>query len=70
MAVDKLLIYFESEEPIVRRLGAAVVSCWADLPDKVKKKLLDRVSVILDTEPDAEDLDRKVKAFIASHGGR
>ena len=47
---EKLLIYFESEEHLVRRLGAAVVSCWSEMPGDMRDKLLERATRVLDED--------------------
>jgi len=65
-ADDKLLIYFDDEEHIVRRLGAAVVSCWAELPEEVRAKLIGRSDQVFD-EHESDRFDEQVKNFIAEH---
>ena len=63
---EKLLIYFESEEHLVRRLGAAVVSCWSEIPGDMRNKLLERAIRVLD-EDHSDHLDEQMKRFIADH---
>jgi hypothetical protein len=63
---DKLLIYFEDEEHIVRRLGAAVVSCWADLSKVARKKLLARASMVFDDQ-ETDHLEQQIAKFISAH---
>jgi len=63
---EKLLIYFESEEHLVRRLGAAVVSCWSEMPGDMRGKLLERATRVLDEDHSAH-LDEQMKRFIADH---
>jgi hypothetical protein len=63
---EKLLIYFEDEEHIVRRLGAAVVSCWADLSKVARKKLLARASMVFDDQ-ESDQLEQQIATFIAAH---
>lgn len=60
------LIYFESEEHLVRRLGAALVSCWSDIPKAVQDKLIDRAILVL-TEDHSEHLSEQLKRFTAAH---
>jgi hypothetical protein len=66
---EKLLIYFGDEEHIVRRLGAAVVSCWQELPEAVRTTLIERACRVLD-ELDAAQFEAQVKGFIATHSGQ
>jgi hypothetical protein len=46
----KLVIYFEDEEHIVRRLGAAAISCWDEIPRTIRAKLVERASKVLDAD--------------------
>jgi len=66
---QKLLIYFEDEEHIVRRLGAAVISCWEDIPKPVRAKLVERAMRVLDADETGE-FDRQLKSFIKQHTAR
>ena len=63
---DKLLVYFDDEEHIVRRLGAAVVSCWADLPSHVQEQLMSRSGEVLDADEDSE-FGSHLRTFLADH---
>ena len=63
---EKLLIYFEDEEHIVRRLGAAVVSCWADLSKVTRKKLLARASMVFD-DRETDHFEQQIATFISAH---
>ena len=60
------LIYFEGEEHLVRRLGAALVSYWTDVPADARKKLIERAILVLD-EDHSEHLAEQMKRFIAAH---
>lgn len=60
------LIYFEGEEPLVRRLGAALVSCWNDIPSETQNKLLDRAMLVLD-EDHSDQLSERMKQFVGAH---
>ncbi|MGD0188078.1 MAG: hypothetical protein ABSC25_22905 [Roseiarcus sp.] len=62
----KLLIYFEDEEHIVRRLGAAVISCWDEVPTPIRAKLVERAMRVLDVDETGE-FDRQLKNFIKQH---
>lgn len=63
---SKLLIYFDDEEHIVRRLGSAVISCWHALPEAVQNTLLDRASSVLDDDS-TEPFDREMRRFLLDH---
>ena len=63
---DKLLIYFESEEHLVRRLGAAVISCWTELPGPVRAHVIARAIKVLD-EDHSEHLGEQMKKFVSDH---
>jgi hypothetical protein len=63
---EKLLIYFDDEEHIVRRLGAAVVSCWVDLAEDVQNRLLARAAVVFD-DHESDHLEQQIVKFIAAH---
>ena len=63
---EKLLIYFDDEAHLVRRLGAAVISCWGDLPEDVRLKLVGQAKRVMDDdEPDL--VDRQIMRFIKDH---
>ena len=59
-------IYIEDEEHIVRRLGAAVISCWDEYPIPIRAKLVDRAMRVLDADETGE-FDRQLKNFITEH---
>ena len=65
----KLVVYFEEEEHIVRRLGAAVISCWEDIPKPVRAKLVERATRVLDADETGE-FDQQLKTFIKEHTAR
>ncbi len=60
------LIYFEGEEHLVRRLGAALVSCWNEIPKDAQENLIERAILVLD-EDRSEHLAEQLKSFIAAH---
>ena len=66
---EKLLTYFDDEEHLVRRLGAAVVSCWSDVPPDLRTKLMGRAAAILDDDDD-DRFSEHLSAFIAEHGSK
>ena len=66
---EKLLTYFDDEQHLVRRLGAAVVSCWFDLPQHLRSKIMRRASLVLDDDDD-KLFDEHLKKFIDEHGRR
>ena len=66
---DKLLVYFDHEEHLVRRLGAAVISCWAELPADVRYRLFERSIEVCD-DHETERLEEQFRLFIAEHSRR
>jgi hypothetical protein len=67
---EKLLVYFEDEEHIVRRLGAAVISCWEELPRPLRARLIEKAMKVLDADETGQ-FDAQLKNFIREHtGGR
>ena len=65
---NKLLIYFDDEAHLVRRLGAAVVACWGDLPDAIRTKLVDQAKRVVD-EHESDHIDEQIRTFISDHAG-
>jgi hypothetical protein len=65
-ADEGYLIYFEDEEHIVRRLGAAAISCWDQLPRPIRAKLMDQAAKILDEE-NASEFNAQLKNFVKQH---
>jgi hypothetical protein len=63
---ERLLIYFEDETDIVRRLGAATVSCWERLPAATRTMLIDQSLRVFDDE-ETPDAKRRLEAFIRQH---
>ena len=64
---EKLLIYFEDEEHIVRRLGAAVLACWDQLSDDAREKLIKHAEKVFDDE-ESERFGEHFEKFLAAHG--
>lgn len=69
MAVEsnKRLIYFENEEFLIRRLGAAVVVCWGELGPEVRDLLLDQAEQVLD-KTETDEFAERVQHLLAEHG--
>jgi hypothetical protein len=66
---EKLLIYFDDEQHIVRRLGAAVVACWDELPEAARSKIVERAKKVFD-EDATENFAAQLGAFLTAHGNR
>jgi len=64
----KFLIYFEDEAHLVRRLGAAVVACWSELPDAIRVKLIEQARHVKDDD-ESDHIGEQLKRFIADHTG-
>ncbi len=65
---EKLLIYFQDEQHIVQRLGAAVISCWEELPQSVRAMLVKQAMKVLDGD-ETDQFDLQLKNFIRQHTG-
>jgi hypothetical protein len=65
---EKLLIYFQDEQHIVQRLGAAVISCWEELPSPVRAMLVEQAMKVLDGD-ESDEFDIQLKNFIRQHTG-
>lgn len=65
---EKLSIYFQDEQHIVQRLGAAFVSCWEELPQPVCAKLVEQAMKVLDGG-ETDQFDKQLKNFIKQHSG-
>ncbi len=65
---EKLLIYYDNEAHVVRRLGAAVIACWDELSDDVRTKLVEQAKRVMD-EDDSERFDEQIASFIKDHTG-
>jgi len=60
------VIYFEAEEHIVRRLGAAVISCWGDIPRPLRAKLVERATRVLEAD-ETGTFERQLETFVREH---
>jgi len=65
---EKLLVYFQDEEHIVQRLGAAVISCWDELPLSVRSMLVEQAIKVLDGD-ESDHFDAQLENFIRQHTG-
>jgi hypothetical protein len=65
---EKLLVYFDDEEHIVRRLGAAVISCWDQLPKPVAAMIIERSAKVFDNDESGQ-FGQQLKAFLKTHTG-
>jgi hypothetical protein len=63
---DRLLIYFEDETDIVRRLGAVAVACWKQLPPATQTMLMEQSLQIFDDD-ETPDARRRLEALINQH---
>lgn len=61
--VPRSLKYRETQEHLVRRLGAAVVLQWDELSDEMQDLLIDQAVVVEDGEPSDS---REIESFIRS----
>jgi hypothetical protein len=64
---DKVVVLKDGQEHFLRRLGAALVLQWDDLPDDVQDLLIDEAAMVDDADPalhgrsEIETFLRKVK---------
>lgn len=65
---EKLLVYFQDEQHIVQRLGAAVISCWEELPQPVRAMLVKQAMKVLDGD-ETDQFEQQLKNFIKQHTG-
>jgi len=67
-ALDRTLKYSAAQEPLLRRLGAAVVLHWDTLPDDLQDLLIDQAVAVDDADAvpvassDIENFVRKVRS--------
>jgi hypothetical protein len=60
---NRILLYEHHEEPLLRRLGGAVVSHWASLPPTLQTQLLEQACLIFDRVPSAT-LENDMRRFV------
>lgn len=56
--------YPSEDEVYVRRLGAALMVHWAELPEELRLKLLDEAATVWDREFHIPQLAKKLEAFV------
>ncbi len=61
---DRLLIYFEHEEHLIRRLGAAVAASWRELDARAQGTIIERAEKICD-EGEIDDFDSEMTRFLS-----
>ena len=66
---DEYVNYTDDEAHIVRRLGAAFVSLWPDIPEDVREKVVRKSLKVIDSYQGGAQLDEQVRDFIAKHAG-
>jgi hypothetical protein len=61
-----MLKYEEADEPLLRRLGGALVFQWGALPEEVRKLLLEQAVFMFDRHQTVQ-LKQQLEAFIQKH---
>ena len=59
-----MMKYPSEDEPYVRRLGAALLVHWAELPDELRQKLLADAVTVWDREFHIPQLAKKLDIFL------
>ena len=59
--------YETDEEPVVRRLGAAVIAQWKDLPADVQKRLVEQATFVEDPKNPTVQLQQQINVLIRKH---
>ncbi|MDE2183518.1 MAG: hypothetical protein KGJ78_10910 [Alphaproteobacteria bacterium] len=62
--------YPSEDEPFVRRLGAAALVHWADIPQEVRDRILAEAGQVWDREYHIPQIARKLEVFVKRHIGR
>lgn len=65
----EFLSYTDEEAHIVRRLGAAVVCLWRDLPEDVREGIV-RKSLNVHDAYQTVQLNEQIRRFIAENAGK
>lgn len=60
------LKYKDADEPVLRRLGQAVVLHWDELPDALQDLLIDQAEAVLDRDAAASASAADIERFIRS----
>ena len=63
---EKMVVYFEHEEHLIRRLGSALVTSWASLPASLQDLLITRAQQIADDEH-SETVEADLHSFLLAH---
>jgi hypothetical protein len=63
---EKRLIYYDSEEHLVRRLGAAVVVLWREFQPDLRDKIIERAARVLDADR-ADHLAEELNTLVTQH---
>ena len=63
---EKRATLMQEEEQILHCLGAAVVTCWNDLPTQVQRELFRRAVSVSEPLP-AKELKEHIARFLHSH---
>jgi hypothetical protein len=59
--------YPSEDEPYIRRLGAALLAHWAEIPEDVRVKILAEAATVWDREYHIPQIAKKLEAFIRRH---
>ena len=62
-----VLKYPSEDEAYIRRLGAAVLLNWAELPEELRAKLMAEACTVWDREFHIPQIAKKLDAFIKRH---
>ena len=61
-----MVVYFEHEEHLIRRLGSALVTCWPSIPTNLQDLLLVRAQQVADDEH-SESIETDLQTFLGAH---
>lgn len=68
---DQFVFKYPSEdEPFIRRLGAALLLHWSELPEELRLKLITEAAQVWDREFHIPQIARKLDAFVKRHQSR
>jgi hypothetical protein len=60
---NRVLLYDPEDEPLLRRLGGAVVSQWASLPAEAQAQVLEQACLMFDRVP-SDTLETDIRRFV------
>lgn len=66
----KVFKYPSEDETFVRRLGSAVLTNWASLPEDIRQKILSDAANVWDREYNVPQLPQKLENFVKRHPTR